>query len=63
MMFCVRVLGFAVLLLGIAGHPALAGDDASGPVHYSVDLSRPFTTYVMTEKDKEWGRSLAKKFG
>jgi hypothetical protein len=36
-----------------------AGDDASGPIKYSVDLGRPFPTYAMSEKDKAWSRSLA----
>lgn len=62
-----RLLGslptIAVLLLYVLSRPASAGDDASGPVHYSLDLSQPFTIYAMTQKDKEWGQSLAKKFG
>jgi len=37
---------------------AFAGDDASGPVHYRADFSKPFTTYVMSENDKQWSRSL-----
>jgi hypothetical protein len=41
---------------------ALAGDDASGPIHYATDLSQPFTVYVMSEQDKTWSTSLVKKF-
>ena len=37
---------------------AFAGDDASGPIHYRADFSKPFTTYVMSENDKQWSRSL-----
>jgi hypothetical protein len=37
---------------------AHSGDDASGSVPYSVDLSQPFTTYSMTTKDKLWSKSL-----
>ena len=50
----------AVVLLATV-HGASAGDDASGPTPYSVDLSRPFTTYSMTQKDKLWGDSLVTK--
>src|ERR1019366_7732441 len=42
-------------------HGAYAGDDASGPTPFSVDLSRPFTTYSMTQKDQLWGDSLVAK--
>ena len=38
-----------------------AGDDASGPIHYSTDFSRPFTSYAMSEHDKQWSRSLVRK--
>ena len=50
----------AVVLLATV-HGASAGDDASGPTPNSVDLSRPFTTYSMTQKDKLWGDSLVTK--
>src|SRR5438270_7318108 len=39
---------------------AFAGDDASGPVHYHADFSKPFTTYVMSENDRQWSRSLVR---
>jgi hypothetical protein len=35
-----------------------AGDDASGPIHYSTDLSRPFSKYVLTKHDEDWSNSL-----
>jgi hypothetical protein len=38
---------------------ASAGDDASGPVPFRVDLSQHFTTYSMTTQDKLWSTSLA----
>ena len=41
---------------------ACAGDDASGPVPFRVDLSQPFTTYSMTIQDKLWSASLATRF-
>jgi hypothetical protein len=43
-------------------HSASAGDDASGPVPFRVDLSRHFTTYSMTTQDKLWSASLAARF-
>ncbi len=52
-----RLVCAAVVFLATA-HGAYAGDDASGPTPYSVDLSRPFTTYSKTQKDKLWGDSL-----
>jgi hypothetical protein len=38
---------------------AHAGDDASGPTPYLLDLSQPFTTYSMTAQDRSWSASLA----
>ena len=55
-----RLVCAAVVFLATA-HAAYAGDDASGPPPYSVDLSRPFTAYSMTQKDKLWGDSLVTK--
>lgn len=55
--------GLAGLLLCVMLKPASGGDDASGPIHYSVDLSQTFTRYAMTEKDKEWGHSLVERLG
>ena len=40
---------------------ARAGDDASGPIRYEVDLGKPFTTYRLTEADAAWKTSLVKK--
>jgi hypothetical protein len=42
---------------------ASAGDDASGRMPCSVDLSQPFTAYSITPKDKLWSESLVKKLG
>jgi hypothetical protein len=50
-----------ILVLCIAPSLILAGDDASGPIHYATDLSQPFTVYVMTQRDNEWSASLVKK--
>jgi hypothetical protein len=55
-----RLVWVAVLFLATV-YAAYAGDDASGPTPYSVDLSWPFTTYSMTQKDKLWGDSLVAK--
>ncbi|MCU1333628.1 MAG: hypothetical protein JWM08_2620 [Candidatus Angelobacter sp.] len=49
-----------VLLLYITCLNVRGGDDASGPIRYSADLSQKFSTYVMSDHDKEWSRSLAK---
>jgi hypothetical protein len=46
----------------LASTLAFAGDDASGPIPYSADFSQAFTSYVMSERDKNWSRSLIKKF-
>jgi hypothetical protein len=35
-----------------------AGDDASGPTPYRVDLSQRFTAYSMNSEDKSWSASL-----
>ncbi len=45
-------------LVAIASY---AGDDASGPIHYAVDLSEPFTLYQMSSSDERWRQSLIKK--
>jgi hypothetical protein len=50
-----------VLFLSITASLAMAGDDASGPIHYSTDLSRSFTTYAMSEQDNEWSSSLVER--
>jgi hypothetical protein len=56
-----KFLSAVFLLLSIARSLALAGDDASGPIHYITDLSRPFTTYAMSEQDNEWSASLVQR--
>jgi hypothetical protein len=43
-------------------HLAFASDDASGPIPYSIDLSQRFSTYVMSQRDREWSASLVAKF-
>ncbi len=56
-----RILRFAVLLLCAFSNPVFGVDDASGPLHCTVDLSKPFTAYVLSAKDKEWGRLLVER--
>lgn len=48
----------AIFLTFTAVHSAFPGDDDSGPIHYSTDLSQGFTTYAMSQSDKEWSESL-----
>src|SRR5580704_2346236 len=50
-----------ILFLSLTASLATAGDDASGPIHYSTDLSRSFTTYAMSEQDNEWSASLVER--
>src|SRR5882724_2702337 len=52
----------SLILLLSSFHYAYAGDDDSGPIRYSTDLSQRFTTYAMSKKDKAWSESLVKKF-
>ncbi|MCU1312165.1 MAG: hypothetical protein JWO20_3290 [Candidatus Angelobacter sp.] len=40
---------------------AFGGDDASGQIHYSVDLSQPFSAYTFSERDRSWSDSLVRK--
>jgi hypothetical protein len=40
---------------------AVAGDDASGPVRYELDLSAPFTIDRLSAADRDWARTLAKR--
>jgi hypothetical protein len=49
-----------ILLLHLTFLAAHCGDDASGHIRYSVDLSQSFSAYVMSEHDREWSRSLVK---
>ncbi len=39
---------------------ASAGDNASGPILYTIDLSAPYSKYLITDKDKQWSDSLIK---
>lgn len=48
------------LFLCIATQLAIAGDDASGPIPYSIDLSQTFTTYALLQSDRQWSASLVK---
>lgn len=52
-----------LLLLFLLSAPLTvsAGDDASGPIHYAVDLGKPFTVYLLTKQDRVWGQALAGK--
>lgn len=56
-----RVIGAVVLAILTFG-TAHAGDDASGPVPFGVDLSQHFTTYSMTTQDELWSASLSTRF-
>ncbi|HEX7287220.1 MAG TPA: hypothetical protein VF532_13625 [Candidatus Angelobacter sp.] len=47
-----------ILVLCITSPRTFAGDDASGPILYSTDLSLPFSTYALSAKDKAWSQSL-----
>jgi hypothetical protein len=55
-----RLAYAAAILLSLItiNNPVGAGDDASGPIRYATDLSQPFTTYVLSQTDKEWSKSL-----
>jgi hypothetical protein len=52
----------AVVLTILTLESAYAGDDASGPVPFRLDLSHQFTTYSMTAQDEMWGTTLAARF-
>jgi hypothetical protein len=52
---------FCGALLFISMHAAVAGDGASGPTQYSVDLSLPFKTYSVTAKDVRWSESVVRR--
>ena len=47
-----------ICVLTCVSQAVRAGDDASGPISYSTDLSTPFTVYRMSERDRAWSRSL-----
>ncbi len=53
------IISFIIIIFLIIGY-VRAGDDASGSIPCSVDLSKPFEVYQMTSKDKLWSISLAK---
>src|SRR5690348_9671800 len=55
-----RIACSFILVLCTAASSTYAGDQISGPIPYRVDLSRPFTTYTMSPKDKQWSRSLVR---
>ena len=41
---------------------AYSGDDASGPISYSVDLSAKYTKHKLSKNDREWSKSLVENF-
>lgn len=51
-------LVWVAALLYITAIGMSAGDDASGPIHYSTDLSQPFSSYELTKNDDAWSDSL-----
>src|SRR5262245_3584942 len=55
---CKHIL-VTVLLMAALGS-AVAGDDASGPIQYSLDLGKPFTTYQLSDADRAWSASLVR---
>ena len=50
------------LFIVLIAFPASAGDFATGPIAYQVDLGQEYTAYQVTMKDRAWGTRLAKKF-
>ena len=60
-MLTFRFVSAVLLSVCFAVSAGIAGDDASGPIHYGVDLSRPFTSYAMSAQDNEWSSSLVEK--
>jgi len=56
-----RSISMAILIVCVAAGAVIAGDDASGSISYSVDLSQTFTTYSMSERDQQWSISLARR--
>ncbi len=51
------VLIFSFILLSLTIY---AGDDSSGPVKFSTDLSAKFQTFQMGDIEKKWSASLIK---
>jgi hypothetical protein len=57
----VKLCAVVLLLTALLTLPTYGGDDASGPIQYSVNLAQPFSTYTMGMKDREWSNSLVKR--
>ncbi len=57
-----RIFAFVALTIFLAW-TARAGDDATGPIPYRVNLGAEFDTYPITPKDEQWAQALAAKFG
>ncbi|MBW8189738.1 hypothetical protein K0504_01710 [Neiella marina] len=55
-----RLLSFVIVLLPFF---SFAGDDASGPIPYEMDLSKPYSAYELNQKDIRWSSSLVTNFG
>lgn len=51
-----------ILFIVLIAFSASAGDFATGPIAYQVDLGQEYTAYQVTTKDRAWGTRLAKKF-
>ena len=49
----------AIVLTLALSLTAVAGDDASGPTPFRVDLSSPHETYSLTDADRAWAQDLA----
>ena len=56
-----NIIYTSILYLCMATGSAVAGDDASGPIPYSIDLSQPFMVYEMSSHDNGRSASLVKK--
>jgi hypothetical protein len=52
----------AIICLLFLMLPVNAGDDASGPTKFRVDLGQSFTMYEITDADRQWALRLADKF-
>jgi len=56
-----NIIYTSILYLCMATGSVVAGDGASGPIPYSIDLSQPFTVYEMSSHDNGRSASLVKK--
>jgi len=56
-----NIIYTSILYLCMATGSAVAGDDASGPIPYSIDLSQPFMVYEMSSHDNGRSATLVKK--